>query len=84
VNLADDCRRRVPPDRAISESWEGRGDKPFRLAERRALCALAYLDISIAKWSWSDITAEDKAKLLYAMRLATQFGSVCAELVLSS
>ncbi len=64
----------------LADAWDFNGSHIFTPGRRehRALCALGTLPIERAQLSWSELSGEDRCKLVFAARLAIEFGRQAA------
>lgn len=64
----------------LAEAWDCAGRHPFEAggSEHRALLALAYLPLDLADRHWSQLTADQRRRVLIAARKAVDLGRACA------
>lgn len=62
----------------LADAWDGKGRPvltPYK--EHRALLILADLPLTLERARWANLEPEQRVRLLFAARAATELGAVC-------
>lgn len=64
----------------LADAWDFKGNHVFTAsgAEHRALLDLAVLPAELAQVRWTELTGDQRFKLIFAARRAIEFGRQCA------